>query len=418
MKTTRTTSPADLTDDELIASLKDLVSKERGITALLIAHLAELDRRRIHLAQGSSSLFTYCTSVLHFSEHAAYLRIEAARAARRFPVILDRIADGSLHLSAVSLLYPHLTEDNHLELLEAARHRSKRQVEENVAAIRPLPPVPATVRKLPESRVVPAVTFGDRRTSDAAALPSGAGTTATLPGMVAHGGAIDGREGSVGEIAAASTPPLPLPPTPPLPTSTPPAPRSPAVAPLSPGRYKVQFTTSAAMIEKLREARDLLRHQAPDADTAQILEWALTEFVERLVRKKSHVGAKPSKRREARQAAAGSRVIPATVKREVWIRDRARCAFVGQSGERCRERGGLEFHHLEPHAVGGPATVENISLRCRAHNQYESELCFGRRGASIAREQSSAPYLAESQGRRCQCLQLGPDRVGTRERSA
>jgi hypothetical protein len=113
MKTTRTTSPADLTDDELIASLKDLVSKERSVTVQLIAHLAELDRRRIHLAQGSSSLFTYCTSVLHFSEHAAYLRIEAARAARRFPVILDRIADGSLHLSAVSLLYPHLTEDNH-----------------------------------------------------------------------------------------------------------------------------------------------------------------------------------------------------------------------------------------------------------------------------------------------------------------
>ena len=87
----------------------------------LIAALAEMDARRLYLGEGCSSLFTYCTQVLHFSGHAAYGRIEAARAARRFPEILDRLADGSLTLTAVSLLAAHLTPENHVDLLSAAR---------------------------------------------------------------------------------------------------------------------------------------------------------------------------------------------------------------------------------------------------------------------------------------------------------
>jgi len=62
------------------------------------------------------------------------------------------------------------------------------------------------------------------------------------------------------------------------------------------------------------------------------------------------------------------------VKRAVSRRDDGRCAFVAPDGRRCTERTFLEFHHVQPYAKGGPATVENISLRCRRHNQYEAEL--------------------------------------------
>ena len=55
------------------------------------------------------------------------------------------------------------------------------------------------------------------------------------------------------------------------------------------------------------------------------------------------------------------------------------CAFVGNE-ERCRERAFLELHHVEPYAVGGGATVENVELRCRAHNVYEARVFFGRDG--------------------------------------
>src|SRR5687767_1148047 len=113
-------------DDDVLAGLHNLVDRERRITAPLLAHLAEVEVRGLHLRAGFSSLFIYCTDVLNFSEDAAYQRIHAARAARRFPILLERIASGALHLAAVRLLVPHLTEANHHELLDAASNQTKR----------------------------------------------------------------------------------------------------------------------------------------------------------------------------------------------------------------------------------------------------------------------------------------------------
>lgn len=73
---------AQLSNTELLAQVKHLAEREREATATLIAHLTELDERRLYLDEGCSSLFTYCTQILHLSEHAAYGRIVAARAVR------------------------------------------------------------------------------------------------------------------------------------------------------------------------------------------------------------------------------------------------------------------------------------------------------------------------------------------------
>jgi hypothetical protein len=88
-----------LSDRELLAEVERLVAGERQATARVVASLSELDARRLYLGEGCSCLFTYCTQVLNLSEHAAYNRIEAARSARRFPLILKRLADGSIHLT-------------------------------------------------------------------------------------------------------------------------------------------------------------------------------------------------------------------------------------------------------------------------------------------------------------------------------
>src|SRR5678816_3579557 len=82
---------ASLSDEELLASVTALAGVERRATAALVAALVELDRRKLFLGLGYPSLFTYCTQVLHLSEHAAYNRIEAARAAGRFPLVLERL---------------------------------------------------------------------------------------------------------------------------------------------------------------------------------------------------------------------------------------------------------------------------------------------------------------------------------------
>src|SRR6476620_12501138 len=136
-------------DKELLAEVKRLTEHERVATADLIATLAELDARRLYLGEGCSSLFSYCTQVLHLSEHAAYGRIEAARAGRRHPVILDMLAAGLVNLTTVCLLAPHLTDENHVQVLNSARHKSKREVEHLVASLRPQSAVPSVVRKLP-----------------------------------------------------------------------------------------------------------------------------------------------------------------------------------------------------------------------------------------------------------------------------
>jgi len=65
------------------------------------------------------------------------------------------------------------------------------------------------------------------------------------------------------------------------------------------------------------------------------------------------------------------------VRRAVWERDGGQCTFVSESGRRCDARKPLEFDHVRELARGGESTVENLRLRCRAHNQYTAECTFG-----------------------------------------
>ncbi len=358
---------AQLSDPELLARVTQLARREWEATAALIAHLAELDARRLYLAEGCSSLFTYCTQVLHLSEHAAYGRIEAARAVRKFPIILEMLAEGSVTLTAVGLLAPHLTPENHRDLLDMARHVSKRQVEELIARLRPQPPVPASIRKLPTANPAPA---------RSPAPAEGAALAAALP----PGAASPPRQSGDAHPPAAPLLSSPAP--------APPRPRAAVVAPLAPGRYKVQFTASAETYEKLRLAQALLRHQIPDGDLGQVFDRALTALLAELTRKKCAATGRP---RKGRGPAPGSRYIPAEVKRVVWVRDGGRCAFVGRTGRRCAEENFLEFHHVVPYAAGGKPTPDNIQLRCRAHNGYEAERHFARRTPAGRREARAAP---------------------------
>jgi hypothetical protein len=121
------------------------------------------------------------------------------------------------------------------------------------------------------------------------------------------------------------------------------------VRPLAPERYKVQFTVSRETYDKLRRAQDLLRHAIPNGDPAAIFDRALTALVDDLTRTKVAATSRP---RSGRTSRSGSRHMPAAVRREVWKRDGARCAFVGTKG-RCTETGFLEFHHVVPFAEGG-----------------------------------------------------------------
>jgi Domain of unknown function (DUF222)/HNH endonuclease len=148
---------------------------------------------------------------------------------------------------------------------------------------------------------------------------------------------------------------------------------SPGAIPLSTDRYKVQLTIGSGAVEKLRLAKDMLRHIDPTGDDAVVMERALNALLAELAKTKFAAAERP---RPSGDAAPGSRHVPAAVKRAVWVRDLGRCAFVGSTRHRCGERGFLEFHHVAPHAAGGAPTLENIELRCRRHNDYEARAYF------------------------------------------
>ncbi len=335
----------ELTDRELLARVEVLAQREREATAALVAHLAVLDERRLYLSEGCSSLFTYCMRVLHFSESSAYRRVEAARAARRFPVILEMLAAGSINLTTIRLLAPELTPANHRELLESARHKGRHQIEKLVAGLRPQPAVPSTIRQLPTRTA--SLVFNTPPKTDPA------GDQATAP------------EAPILEIRPAARP---------------------VVVPLTPKRFKIQFTASEETHDLLRRAQDLLRHQIPDGDVGEVMARALKVLVRELEKEKIAATDRP---RGSRGADPRSRHIPADVRRQVWDRDGGTCAFVAHNGRRCAERAFLEFHHVVPYAAGGEATVDNIELRCRAHNDYEAELCVGLQIGSSGRRTRS-----------------------------
>jgi hypothetical protein len=335
-----------LSNEELLARLKALAGRERSASVELVAHLAALDARpSVHLGKGKS-LYLYCTQVLHLSEHAAYNRIGAARAARKFPVILDLLADGSVNVTTVTLLSPHLTPENHGEILKEATHRTKDEVKAIVSRLDPQPDAPTVVRRLPAA-------------TPRSASPPMAPVAAPTPGETR------------------SAPPLVL--------SRPPL--AAVVAPLAPDRYRVQVTVGKETHDKLRRLQDLLAREVPGGDPAAIIDRALTLLLKEVEKKKLGAAAKP---RSPRLLKPGSRHVPAHVRRAVQRRDRGRCAFVSEGGVRCAEARYLEYHHVVAFAKGGPATVDNIALRCRAHNVYEAELVFGRFDPPVVREPAPA----------------------------
>jgi 5-methylcytosine-specific restriction endonuclease McrA len=345
--------PTALSDSDLLTETARAATVERRATADLLALLAEVDRRRLYLGLGYSSLFTYCTQALHLSEPAAYSRITAARAAARWPLILTRLAAGDVTLTTLTILAAQLTDENHEALLDAARRKSKRDVERLVAALDPQPDVPSILRRLPAPTVA--------AVPQAAVAPSLPLSEVEVPAA---------PETSSSSAASTESGPVPAP--------TPRPPRA-VVEPLAADRYLLRVTLSEAAHADFEHIRELLRHTLPTGDPAAIVARALAVLRHQLERTRHGTTLRPqaAARPAARPSSQESRHVPAAVKRAVWNRDGGRCAFVGTDG-RCTATGLLEFHHVTPFARGGPTTAENLELRCRAHNAHEAERDFGR----------------------------------------
>jgi hypothetical protein len=163
--------------------------------------------------------------------------------------------------------------------------------------------------------------------------------------------------------------------------------RRPIVEATSPERYRVQFTIGKERHDRLRRVQALLRREIPNGDPGAIFDRAIALLLERVEKEKLGAATKPRAPRAIRPGTDSpvssgpltSRHTPSHVKRSAWQHDGGQCAFVSKDGRRCTDRAFLEFHHIRPYALRGASSTENISLRCRRHNQYEAELVFGPR---------------------------------------
>ena len=374
----------DRSDPELLAGVCAAIARENEDVALVIAHLAEMDTRRLFAGEGCSSLKSYCMEVLHLSEDEAYLRIHVAKIARQFPVVLEMLADGLVHLTAVHRLGPSLTEETHLSVLEEASHQSMAKVEEIVARLRPKPPVPSRICRL----------SGQKSRAEEG------------NGLFESGGESAGCEAESELLPSAFA-------------------RKWNVSPLAPEMYEVRFTADQETVDALKLLQELLSHKIPNGDPAVIIKDSLLLRLEQVNRQKfgkgvakrkseDEVNAKSESEsesegegvaqaqveneneneaevkdkdpgnppKEAPVDSAGkrppSRYIPMEVRNAVWERDQGRCAFMSERGRWCSARRFLEYHHIIPFAWGGETTIDNLELRCRTHNGYEGELLFGR----------------------------------------
>jgi len=309
---------ADLSDAQLLESLKSLCGQGRAVLARLLAHLVEVEERRLHLEAACPSMFQFCVRRLRMSEDEACRRIHAARLARRFPDLLVRIERGDLTLSTIALLHGALTEATYPELVEAAAGKTKAEVQALLAKRSPMPDVAPAITAIPTQRPIP--------TLGVEAMPS---------------------------PAAASGPQL---------------------APLSETRHKVQFTASDELRKKLERAQDLMRHANADGDLAVVVERAVDLLLEKL--EKQRLGKTP-RPRASREQSDTSRVSRAT-RRAVFERDGERCTFTDAEGHRCPATTWLELDHVAPRARGGTSEAGNLRVRCRAHNALYAEQTFGK----------------------------------------
>jgi len=305
----------DLSNEELVTGLHRVVSAGRIVLVELLAYLAEVEARELHLAAACSSMFVYCVERLGMSEGEAKRRLSVARAARQYPMIVDAIARGDLSLTNVALLHEHLTPENHDQVLRAAFKKKKIQVLELIASLRPRPDVPSLISP----------------------LPSTAPRTVDRPGAP--------------------------PPSAPAPSAV--------VEPLRPERYRLQVTIGTELRETIERAKDLMRHRNPSGDLEVLLDEAMKLLVAKLERERLAKTERPSKKEPKAKG------ISRAARREVFERDGMRCTFVDQHGHRCTATGFLELDHTHARGRGGSDDPTNLRVLCRAHNLWLAKQEYG-----------------------------------------
>lgn len=365
-----------LSDDELIRSIKSLTGNERSVLVSILKHLTEFENRRLSDRKGFPSLFDYCVRELRYAQGESLRRIRAARAAKRFDVLYGLIRRGTLSLTTVALLEPHLKWNNYRKLIRASKGLSTREVEALVSSLNPVAAAPAeririlTVAPPPVPITATAELFPPPIGAAETEVPTAPKSEApTAPKSEAPTSEPPARPAAESPTVAAAEPP-PAPPSAPV------------------RRACFSFTADEAFLRDFERAKELSRHRWPAGRQEEVFAGALKVLLEKI-----DPDRRRRRRERARRLAAGarSRDISQAVKDAVWSRDGGRCVYLSPDGRVCGTRAGLEFDHVRPWARGGSGEAGNIRLLCRRHNDLEARKAFGGAlvDAAVARRRSA-----------------------------
>ena len=364
-----------LSDSQVLSRLQNLVVQEREITLLVLVHLNEVERRKLHLKLGYASLFDYSTSKLGYSASAAVRRIRSARCTVRFPIAYEMLKKNEITVSTLSQVSRALTDVNHNELLSRIRGKSQREVEAILAEYQPTP--------MPPDRVRTVVVRAPMRSSAAR-----------------ENAAVTARRDTMGSAEHAVGPVSPLPSSPnACEKSTYNRNGCDAEAPSSAAstdratferRALVQFSASEAFMAKLERIRSLAGHRLPpNASLEQLFELAMDVMVDRedparRIERRDNRRQRATRKRN-RTISNSRRHVPASLRDAVFQRDEGRCTFVGPNGHRCGATVTLQIDHRIPVASGGASTPSNLRLLCAQHNRLEAVRLLGGTASSRRR---------------------------------
>src|SRR5882724_1863271 len=280
-----------VSEQQLRTQLATLLANGCRTEARIIAHIAEVEERKIHAKDGSPSLFDYCVRQLGLSESEAFHRLTAARIARRFPIVFSLIERRQIHLTAVCLLRDYLTRANHRELLAEASNKTKVQVQELLARRFPRPDVASYVRKLPLRGACAAGEHSPRLAEPAQqastlslVAPAPVISPPPTPGLISgsHISSPPTADSALRASLPAQTVPGPSP-----------SPARARIEPTSEARYRIQLNASSSLKEKLELFQALVSHSIPHGDVAAVLERALDLALEQVQKRRLAKTDKP-----------------------------------------------------------------------------------------------------------------------------
>jgi 5-methylcytosine-specific restriction endonuclease McrA len=348
--------------DRLDRSAEQLARAEKRNMTLLIAHLAEMSRRKGELECGYKNLFEYGVLRLGLSEGSVARRLQVANVSRRFPQILVALLENRVSLTVASLLAPHLRDDNADELLSDCAGKTKREVDEYLVARKPKPVFKPSIRKTPNR---------DLDTSGEEARSTNQSKARDSEVRSAHAG----TESTASSSCHSSQ-----------------APNNNLIQPAEVNVFNFRFAADRKFKDKLDRLAEVLGIENPQRNMAKILDYAIDTALEkkdpkrRLARRRAKANAK-AKRTTARKSCPGKiseengpsplRHVPDPVRERVHERANYQCQYVAKNGKRCSSRTGLEIEHARPFAVFGTHDEQFLMLLCKRHNRLAAERFYG-----------------------------------------